>query len=104
MTDQELLTAAAKAADIYIIPYTWDKGAPWGEHDGFIVGDEGPDEWNPLEDDAQALRLAAKLYLWEAVRMAHRLVGEEGCPDIYAATRRAIVLAAAAMAEATSPR
>ncbi len=54
---------------------------------------------NPLIDDALALRLAAKLYLWEAVRLAHRLFGEPGCPDIYAATRLAIVRAAAAIGE-----
>jgi hypothetical protein len=58
MTDLELLEAAAKAAGIALVPYTWDKGAPWGEHQGFTVQDQGPDEWDPLTDDGQALRLA----------------------------------------------
>lgn len=51
--------------------------------------------WNPLVDDGDALRLAAKLYLWEPIRLAHREVSAD--VEIYAATRRAIVRAAAAI-------
>jgi hypothetical protein len=61
MTDHQRLEAAAKAAGIALEPYTSDKAAPWGEHPGFTVAGEGPDEWNPLADDGQALRLAAAL-------------------------------------------
>lgn len=97
--DRDLLEQAAKA-----VGYT----LKWGEV--FLVGGDEvdctdlsyvvsgqPDEadwhWNPLADDGDALRLAAKLHLWEAVRLAHREVSDT--VDIYAATRRAIVRAAA---------
>ena len=66
--------------------------AIWSEQ---LFEDDGSGYWNPLVDDGAALRLAAKLYLWDAIRMAHRLVGAPGCADIYAATRYAIVEAAA---------
>ena len=88
MTDRELLEAAAKAA-----------GLTFGWVDDFGVmcaGMEAGSRWNPLTDDGDALRLAAKLYLWEAIRLAHRDVSAD--VDIYAATRRAITRAAAAMA------
>lgn len=58
----------------------------------------GPDN-NPLEDDALALRLAVKLGMRVSLRQADadggsiRAFGEEDDP--YAATRRAIVRAAA---------
>jgi hypothetical protein len=58
---RELLEAAAKAAGISLEPYTWDKGAPWGEHEGFTVVGSGRREWNPLTDDGDALRLAVKI-------------------------------------------
>ena len=63
MSDRELLTLAAKAAGIVVVPYTWNKGSPWGEHEGFTVVGEGANEWNPLEDDGDALRLAVMLGL-----------------------------------------
>lgn len=100
MTDRELLEAAAKAAGLKIIRSRLDDPV----HGDFLMagaGERNPGQkaypWNPLDDDGDALRLAAKLYLWDAIRMAHRLVGGPGCPDIYAATRRAIVRAAAAL-------
>jgi len=71
---------------------------------GYTHGDNqdhnGADQefvWNPRESDGDALRLAAKLYLWEAVRLAHREVSD--AVDIYAATRLAIVRAAAAIGQ-----
>lgn len=90
MSDRELLELAAKAA-----------GLPW---DQWIIA--GNDHWNPLADDGDALRLAVKLGIqclysdfsgnaearWD--RGAHRL-DEYGPGDPYAATRRAIVRAAA---------
>jgi hypothetical protein len=44
-----------------ITPYTWGKGAPWGEHLGFTVDDQGPDEWNPATDQTDSDRMAIKL-------------------------------------------
>jgi hypothetical protein len=84
-TDRELLELAARAAGLRL------------NHQGHPTSGnyyDPPDcEWNPLTDDGDALRLAVKLNLWEAIRMAHRLVSDT--VDIYAATRRAIVRAAA---------
>jgi hypothetical protein len=99
MTDRELLEAAAKAAGL-------EGRVFWSEaHDTMFwvnlydAGTEYQEDavWNPLVDDGDALRLAVKLHLWEAVRMAHRSLGEPDCADMYAATRRAIVRAAAAL-------
>ena len=82
MTDKELLFYAAKAARI---DYSLRGQVPT-RFDGkdFIV-------WNPLEHDGDALRLAVKLHLLE-----HSWLGDmSNEPDPYAATRRAIVRAAA---------
>lgn len=90
-TDRELLKRAAAAAgpEVFGEPGCWFRYL--SQNHSAVTG------WNPLTDDGDALRLAARLYLWEAVRMAHRLVDDK--TDIYAATRRAIVRAAAAMAD-----
>ena len=106
MTDRELLEAAAKAAGIVNFhhatsdgrDYLWRNDQRWGS-----------EVWAPLIDDGDALRLAVKLgmavsvefnfastaVLWGPptgnVREPH---GDDPC----AATRRAIVRAAAAMA------
>ena len=103
MTDKELLELAAKAAG-YI---------PVGEsEDGlFLVSQAGKGSyrgWDPLDSDAQALRVAVKLKIAieiyedsiHAISLEH-----DGChsftanpddlKDPYAATRRAIVRAAA---------
>jgi len=101
MTDHELLESAARAAWVKYDPEKskphHKSGAFWGL---WLELDGEPTEyqrrhWNPLTDDGDALRLAAKLYLWEALRLAHRDVSAD--VDIYAATRRAIVRAAAAI-------
>jgi hypothetical protein len=106
LTDRELLEAAAKAAG---------NGAQW--YAGFGMGiDSGgaiPLIWNPLDEDGDALRLAVKLGMTlDNIRrgyMAEHIVAvSEGAnmhdrhtayepikPDPYAATRRAIVMAAA---------
>jgi hypothetical protein len=105
MTDRELLEKAARAAGIvgsWEIDSSSVQGreyfnVPYDNHNmlsGF--------EWNPLREDGDALRLAVKLYLWEAVRLAHREVSAD--VDIYAATRRAIVRAAAAIADSTDAK
>jgi hypothetical protein len=73
MNDRELLELAAKAA-----------GIPFSNIE--LV-------WNPLTDDGDALRLAVKLDLFDAATLTYE--PEEYRADPYAATRRAIVRAAA---------
>jgi hypothetical protein len=114
MTDHELLELAAKAAGIGRT--AWDY-----EHTrslGFMVTKKSM--WNPLEDDGEALRLAVKLRLsistpTMGVRYGERAFVESqdrsrgvyaNCgddaldkTDPLAATRRAIVRAAAAIGE-----
>lgn len=118
MSDRELLEAAAKAAGIV------------GEVDEFYLrlGDSVPilginnetGAWFPLTDDGDALRLAVQLGLsvqvcydsvqplpWLRVttrcqRWEHAMT-DEYAADPYAATRRAIVRAAAAIATKGEP-
>jgi hypothetical protein len=99
VADRELLEAAARAAG-FVLPSPVYSHLPSGGC--WIVGPRGQDvHWNPLHDDADAFRLAVKLKLWVRVREAqdgHDVYAEvmEGDePDDDAATRRAIVLAAA---------
>lgn len=108
MTDRELLEYASKAAGVNV--WTDIDGNYYSE--GFGVAER---PWNPLTDDGDALRLAVKL----KIRMEHNgpsgttdrimaspkgmghCYGEalyEGDP--YAATRRAIVRAAAEIGKA----
>jgi hypothetical protein len=100
MTDRELLELAAKAAGWS----SWD----WLAGDVLNVYSEDGrhDMFNPLADDGDALRLAVKLGMhvstsaaevWRnGKEVAH--IFEDGT-DLYAATRRAIVRAAAALGE-----
>jgi hypothetical protein len=91
MTDRELLELAAKAAE-----YNYAK------HGGYIVVDGIPGNWNPLTDDGDALRLAVKLNLFDENSKFTYTLWEEQLnneSDLYAATRRAIVRAAAAIGE-----
>ena len=95
MTDRELLELAAKAAGIGQHLLTPDARAA----DGFR-------EWNPLTDDGDALRLAVQSRL--GINLTYEdvaIVGQEHTQaqfcleqngdDPFAATRRAIVRAAA---------
>jgi len=118
MTDRELLERAAKAAGYTL---KWGEVLMVGDDEvdctdqPYVVSGQ-PDEadwyWNPLEDDGDALRLAVKLRLnishtlfsvtaWtngpeiDDGVSAPELVDEESRRE--AATRRAIVRAAAAM-------
>ena len=95
-----MLELAGKAAGIDLVPYTWFKGTGW-DHDGFTVAGEGPSEWNPLEDDGDALRLALRLGFSLSPRCAlyaeRRWMTENDEGDVCSATRRAIVRAAAAI-------
>jgi len=106
MTDKELLDAAAKAAGVT---------APWSEKAQAYRWPEGSEwvEWNPLVDDGDALRLVVKLGLLvsvhhESERMKAHVVVVTPHPhvdvtepfgDAYAATRRAIVRAAAMLGD-----
>ena len=96
MTDRELLERAAKAAGMTIIEWYGEEepNGPWAVHEP-----RGPHlGWNPLTDDGDALRLAVNLDLideckWKAP--VTKEIYDECNSDWYAATRRAIVRAAA---------
>jgi len=107
MSDRELLELAAKAAGIHIIEWP---GITYGEAKDKALVDGSIDVWwNPLTDDGDALRLAVKLRMNVVITDAGPSVrGDRGpwcdehCAandDIFAATRRAIVRAAAAIGE-----
>lgn len=120
-TDRELLEMAAKAAGIQIDGNVNDWIAQPGiKGGGFLIANDrgGQSSWNPLTDDGDALRLAVTLHLslvdyknadhaerrtsvkvWEghdSFLFQQELHGE----DPLAATRRAIVRAAAAIGAA----
>ena len=103
-TDRELLGLAAKAAGIEI--------SRINEVGAWIAG-SGGNYWNPLTDDGAALRLAVKLQLLlnEGTKASFVNSKAEGRMDKWAreqhkdsnpsaATRRAIVRAAATIGEA----
>ena len=109
MNDRELLEAAAKAAGLKVL------AGFQAERDAAGHGDVGlwtscTTCWNPLTDDGQALRLVVKLWFSVGTERGRTIVTGQtvqciedsigGVQDIYQATRRAIVRAAAAM----SPR
>ena len=105
MEDREQLELAAKAAGYPIHSDAMFVKAGGGT-ETLYMGKNGP-AWNPLTDDGDALRLAVKLRL--EVDIGHSGIatrtpngikvlmsaGEE--PDANAATRRAIVRAAASL-------
>lgn len=105
MNDRELLELAAKAAGI---------NGRWLELDAEFKLDspsisDGTKRylWRPLQDDGDALRLAVKIELQLRLRHSENEVSAYGSPegrvdegvrgDANAATRRAIVRAAAAI-------
>lgn len=100
MTDRELLEAAAKAAGISRLLWDYE----YCRSRGHMAPPSSM--WNPLTDDGDALRLAVKLNMdlmlspnhgkWAKCVYGSR-ADESGYPeeDPYAATRRAIVRAAA---------
>jgi hypothetical protein len=109
-TDRELLELAAKAAGMNVFTGEWPEGQDgWffcmqhglpGMH--FAPADNrahsvGP--WRPLTDDGDALRLAVKLRIdveWASENVVFADNDSEPAEaDPYAATRRAIVRAAA---------
>ena len=108
VTDRELLELAAKAAGLSIWKY--------GKTDGAFINNRA-EAWSPLTNDGDALRLAVMLGLTIAPANGSRgdivevyshssLMGtsadgkaESHDGDPFAATRRAIVRAAAAIGE-----
>jgi hypothetical protein len=98
MTNKELLELAAKAAGIDISDATFDG---WGD----VI----QSEWNPLTDDGDALRLSVKLGIHigydfsdcigvtQAAQTLQLIIDEPWGSDGFAATRLAIVKAAAAI-------
>ncbi len=104
MDDRQLLEAAAKAAGYTVDRFYVDGGcAVWtGEPN---ASDWIP-TWNPRDDDGDALRLAVKLRMCVEIgpgefTVVHSAAEDECLEDFgldpYAATRRAIVRAAAAI-------
>lgn len=108
MSDRELLELAAKAAGYANAKYQDLRG--WGEVRYGLAEAiwTGEGYWNPLADDGDALRLAVKLQLrvippedeFGLDRASVRIAGVRDLVDAfdsdpYAATRRAIVRAAA---------
>jgi hypothetical protein len=107
MTDRELLELAAKAAGLEFDPTVKAahglmvvRGGAMCQSDQVL--------WNPLTDDGDALRLAVKLGIQIDPRNPEtRVFGPVGervdeyhKPDAFAATRRAIVRAAAEIGKA----
>jgi hypothetical protein len=99
MTDSELLTLAGKAIGLDIGWNDDTESGFWGEWRGLPQWME----WNPLEDDGDALRLSVTLGIQihqegrddgTAVWADQVMLWTDG--DTPAATRRAIVMAAAA--------
>lgn len=113
MSDRELLELASKAAGYAIHARRQaDRDRDYPEQIGLWIPDESTC-WNPLIDSGHALRLAVKLKLRICPYAANpegiayvshdsfcEGVTSEHAGDPYAATRRAIVRAAASMATA----
>jgi hypothetical protein len=97
VTDKKLLELAAKAAG-YNGKYRSDLGYfEFMKDDKVLVVN-----WNPLEDDGEAFRLAVKLQMDVSIEDCGAWVNDRITVmdiDRYAATRRAIVLAAARIGE-----
>ncbi|MDQ0068312.1 hypothetical protein J2W34_000086 [Variovorax boronicumulans] len=119
--DRELLERAAKAAGI---DAEFHPELGYGPEGMYLKGQRSPDNskyWNPLHDDGDALRLAVKLhinigFIWDGENdqydpvTAHRGrayaaeqigITEREVFDEPAATRRAIVRAAASLTNPT---
>lgn len=110
MTDRELLECAARAAGLL------ERAIIYEEEDGtgFYAKIGKREYWRPLQDDADAFRLAVKLNLqiiiedercgcvtasWGEDYQNHAVEHSETPETAAAATRRAIVRAAAAIGE-----
>jgi len=91
MNDKDLLELAAKAASYKVTAYDWQFGCR--VIDGGVYKD-----WNPIKDDGEALRLAVKLRIPILNGIEWTVDSDDPC----AATRRAIVLAAAAIGRSST--
>lgn len=113
MKDRELLEMAAKAAGIKNHPILSGRFSRPGKIERiYDMGSEikVPFVWDPLDDDGDALRLAVKLGIAPIQHLEERLCAahwtdimcrlESYKDDPYAATRRAIVRAAAEIGKA----
>lgn len=115
MTDRELLELAAKAAKYHVRGPAWEFVATHDQTDAHLVIENdrrGDSVWNPLADDGDALRLAVKLdmQIWRGRGPTvcgmppsgdfWKRLNEPLGDDPYAATRRAIVRAAAEIGRA----
>ena len=112
MDDRELLEMAAKAAGYKILEHHQSaRDALVDPKTASLWIDGVSTGWNPLWDDGHALRLAVKLRInlhfceSDAMTTAYAEGGIQGAAvdfmdDPYAATRRAIVRAAAELARA----
>jgi hypothetical protein len=94
MTDLELLELAAKAAGIKALR---DPDGMLRDCTGLLPENNifSAPYWNPLTDDGDALRLAVKLALFESFDFSLKISAACSEDDPCAATRRAIVRAAA---------
>jgi hypothetical protein len=94
--DKELLELAAKAAGYRL---EWDGDPEWWKP--MYYEGKTYHSFNPLEDDGDALRLAVKLKIDVKPDYTYEGPWEDGgkLRDPYAATRRAIVRAAAKIGE-----
>ncbi|CAI3798605.1 hypothetical protein GLGCALEP_02128 [Pseudomonas sp. MM221] len=113
MSDKELLEQAAKAAGFTIVGWVQEydvlRGDPLSDVGGPVIGDpafgkiavSSGKPWNPLLDDGDALRLAVKLCMnieiteSDVYACCQGNFSEPAKPDREAATRRAVVRAAA---------
>jgi len=113
MTDRELLELAAKAAGYQIVGKAHQVIAQGVSYHALVIRNErgGDSVFDPLDDDGDALRLAVALGLGISIPLANkrtdvvcfsdsRVSAIEAHGDPYAATRRAIVRAAAAVGDA----
>jgi hypothetical protein len=111
MNDRELLELAAEAAGIELSDWSSSENGFIRYH--FVTRHI----WNPLIDDADAFRLAVKLEMdieitidpsndakWVWVYLRGHALTESCGNDPYAATRRAIVRAAAEIGRSTEPK
>ena len=110
MTDRELLELAAKAAGLEFMweEFRYSGLALEGRPRARVSGDMAFTLWYPLTDDGDALRLAVKLGIHltnsDTAAWATHLTVTAVEPignDPYAATRRAIVRAAAEIGKET---
>lgn len=101
MTDRELLELAAKAANVDYIEYdALGLRRVIGFHEDLIPCET---YWNPLTRDDDAFRLAVKLNIGvvsDSFNVDTLVLCEPHHHDPYAATRRAIVRAAAEIGKA----